>query len=104
MSFSMPEIIVLFVATATGLFKITIIIEVLYSWLGNPMVRGRFRQFIEDINRPLLDFFRRFIPPLGGMIDIAPLIAFILLDLIPPVLAAILGVNLQALMMSIRSL
>ena len=58
----------------TGFFTIVIIISALMSWISpdplNPVV-----QLIALISAPIVDPLRRVIPPLGGTIDISPIIA-----------------------------
>jgi YggT family protein len=60
------------------LYIVSILIEVIASLLGqggyNPIVR-----VFRDINRPVLGFFRSFIPILGSF-DFSPLVALILLQ------------------------
>jgi YggT family protein len=62
----------------TGFFTIVIIINALLSWVSpdplNPVV-----QLITLISAPIIEPVRRVIPPLGGMIDISPIIAIIAL-------------------------
>jgi YggT family protein len=57
-------------------FVIIIIINALLSWVSpdplNPVV-----QLITLLSAPIIDPIRRVIPPLGGMIDISPIIAII---------------------------
>ncbi len=38
-------------------------------------------QFIMRITDPYLALFRRFIPPIGGVLDLSPLLGFFLLQL-----------------------
>jgi YggT family protein len=63
----------------TGFFTIVIIINALLSWVSpdplNPVV-----QLITLISAPIIEPIRRFIPPLGGMVDISPIIAIIALQ------------------------
>ncbi|MCG7407783.1 YggT family protein [Paenibacillus sp. ACRRX] len=55
-----------------------IIIYVLMSWVPN--VRSSFiGETIGKLVEPYLGIFRRFIPPLGGMIDISPIVALFVL-------------------------
>jgi YggT family protein len=57
--------------------------RILGSWL--PEFQGtRFMMFIAFYTDPYLNFFRRFIPPLG-MIDISPIVAFFFLNIIESV-------------------
>lgn len=64
-------------------YTMLIFVYVLMSW--TPVKKG----WIEDIDRvlgkicdPYLNLFRKFIPPIGGMIDISPIIAIIALQFI----------------------
>lgn len=59
-------------------YTIMLFIRILGSWI--PEFQGqRWMQFISFYTDPYLNFFRRFIPPLG-MIDISPIVAFIALS------------------------
>lgn len=55
-----------------------IIVRVVLSWVRHnpyhPLVR-----FIYDVTEPYLRIFRRFIPPVG-MIDLSPIVAFLVLE------------------------
>jgi YggT family protein len=63
----------------TWFFTYVIIINALMSWVSpdplNPVV-----QLITLISAPIIEPVRRYIPPLGGMIDISPIIAIIALQ------------------------
>ena len=67
------------IVNLTGFFMIVIIINALMSWVSpdptNPVV-----QLITLISAPIIDPLRRVIPPVGGMIDISPIIAIIVLQ------------------------
>ncbi|MEF3305554.1 YggT family protein [Paenibacillus sp. GYB003] len=55
-----------------------VIAYVLLSWLPN--ARDSFiGEMLGKLVEPYLSLFRRFIPPIGGMIDISPIIALIAL-------------------------
>lgn len=62
-------------------YSLIILIYILMSWI--PMKRG----LIADIDNvlakvcdPYLDLFRRFIPPIGGVMDISPIFALLVLQ------------------------
>lgn len=63
-----------------GIYRIVIFIYILMSWVPS-MRENAIGQFIGKIAEPYLDFFRKFIPPLG-MIDFSPIIALIALSFI----------------------
>jgi len=68
------------VNVAFQVYSWLMIARILLSWVRhdprNPVIR-----FIYEITEPFLGLFRRIIPPIG-MIDISPIAAFIVLDLI----------------------
>lgn len=70
-----------FAIVLLDIYKWVLLIRVLLSWVEpnpyNPLVRGLY-----DITDPLLDRIRALIPPIGGMIDISPIIAFFLISLV----------------------
>ncbi|WP_270172541.1 YggT family protein [Paenibacillus sp. SYP-B4298] len=62
---------------------------VLLSWLPN--VRESFiGQFLGKLVEPYLSIFRRFIPPIGGMLDISPIVAIFALRFVAMGLIAVI--------------
>jgi len=63
------------------IYSLIIFVRIILSWVHpdpfNPVVR-----FIYSITDPLLNPIRRIIPPLGGMIDLSPLILVLLIELL----------------------
>lgn len=57
-----------------------IIIYILMSWIPNAR-SSQFGIFLEEICEPFLAPFRKLIPPIGGMLDLSPIIAIIALNL-----------------------
>lgn len=64
------------IVNLTGFFTFVIIVNALLSWVSpdplNPIV-----QLLTLVSSPITDPVRRLIPPLGGMIDISPIVALI---------------------------
>ena len=62
-----------------------IIIRALLSWVSvdpyNPLV-----QILFQITEPILAPLRRIIPPIGGMMDISPIVALILLQVLQAII------------------
>ena len=65
------------------LYTFIIFVYVILSWI--PVKRG----LLADIDNvwaklcePYLGLFRRFIPPIGGMLDISPIVAILALQLV----------------------
>jgi YggT family protein len=63
-------------------YLILIFIRVLLSWVPrmpyNPYLRSAVR-FVEETTDPYLNLFRRFLPPIGGRLDISPIVAILVL-------------------------
>lgn len=69
-------------------FMIMLFIRIMGSWLPE-LQRYRFMQFIAFYTDPYLNFFRRFIPPIG-MLDFSPMIAFLFLGIIEYIIKSII--------------
>lgn len=74
------SLLIQLVNVAFQVYSWLMIARILLSWVRhdprNPIIR-----FIYEITEPFLGLFRRIIPPIG-MIDVSPIAAFIVLDLI----------------------
>jgi YggT family protein len=70
-------------------YSIALIIYILMSWVP-ASYDSKFGRLLAKICDPYLDFFRKFIPPIG-MIDISPIAALIVLNLIRAGVFNVLG-------------
>lgn len=62
-------------------YSLVIFIYVMMSWV--PMSSGVIADIYSALGKicdPFLDLFKRLIPPIGGMIDITPIIALLVLQ------------------------
>jgi YggT family protein len=61
-------------------YTIFLLVRVVGSWFpsfaGHPIMR-----FVAQYTDPYLNIFRRIIPPIGGMLDLSPLIGFFALQI-----------------------
>lgn len=73
-------------------YTILLFAKILGSWVPE-LARYRWMQFISFCTDPYLNFFRRFIPPLG-MIDFSPIIAFLCLGFIQQLIKGMLAFSL----------
>ncbi len=77
------------IVNLTGFFTFVIIINALLSWVSpdplNPIV-----QLLTLVSAPITDPVRRVIPPLGGVLDLSPLIALLGLQLVNQMLHSVL--------------
>lgn len=68
-----------------------IIVYVLMSWFPHTTgVVGDVYRVLGKICDPYLDLFRRLIPPIGGMLDVTPIIALLVLQLVASLVVRIL--------------
>ncbi|WP_082197932.1 MULTISPECIES: YggT family protein [Bacillales] len=76
--------------TLQSIYSFMIIGYVLLSWLPN--ARESFiGVFLGKMVEPYLGIFRRFIPPIGGMLDLSPIIALFALRFVAYGLIAVIG-------------
>ncbi|CAM3574238.1 YggT family protein [Marinicrinis lubricantis] len=79
-----------FLVTLHDIYLYMVIGYVLLSWIPNArtsFIGELLAKFVE----PYLSIFRRFIPPIGGVLDISPIVAIIALRFILQGLLAILS-------------
>jgi YggT family protein len=76
----MPSLISTFVGLLALVLSILILGRVIVSWT-NPSGGGGLTAFLYQTTEPFLAPIRRLIPPLGGF-DLAPMIAFLLLQVV----------------------
>jgi YggT family protein len=79
-----------FISLALNIYSYLIIGYVLLSWF--PTARESFiGQFLGKIVEPYIGIFRRFIPPIGGVLDLSPIIALLALNFVRMGLIAVVG-------------
>ena len=72
--------ILTFINVLLELLSFAIILRVILSWI-NIDKTGSFYLFIRDITEPIMAFFRKYTPKFG-MIDLSPIIAILVIDLL----------------------
>lgn len=60
-------------------YSLMLVIRIFGSWFPRFQHTSFFR-FIAHYTDPYLNLFRRFIPPIGGIIDVSPLLGFFALQ------------------------
>ena len=63
-------------------YYLLIIIRIFLSWIPNIYWLSQPFAALRSITDPFLNIFRGIIPPIGGMLDISPIIAIILLQIL----------------------
>jgi YggT family protein len=74
----MEQLIISIVTTVVPIYRWLIIIYILLSWV--PSARESYLgTLLGKLVEPYLREFRRFIPPIGGVIDLSPIVAIFVL-------------------------
>lgn len=69
------------------IYTFIIFVYVILSWIPTKAgILAQIDDVLAKICDPYLDIFKRFIPPIGGMVDISPIVAIIALQLLVRVL------------------
>ena len=84
----MPTIIAL-VSFLFRAYSILVLIRVLLTWVSvpyHPAIR-----ILHQVTDPVIVQLRRLIPPIGGTVDVSPIAALILLQILERILVSFLG-------------
>jgi YggT family protein len=74
-----------FIVKLLNVYIIIILIRVILSWV-RPNPYNPFVQVIYKLTEPVLAPIRRIVPPIGGTIDISPIILFFIIYIIMSIL------------------
>jgi len=72
-------------------YYILIIIRIFLSWIPSIDWNQQPYTWIRSITDPFLNIFRGIIPPIGGILDISPILAIILLQLVQGLLVGMIS-------------
>jgi YggT family protein len=67
-----------------------LIVRIVGSWFPD-FSRKKFMRFVAFYTDPYLNLFRRIIPPIGGVLDLTPMIAWFALQILKWLILIILG-------------
>ena len=77
------------------LYSFLILIRVVLAWISANPYRATFDhpavRILNQLTEPILAPLRRIIPPIGGALDISPIVALIILELLRTVLVRVLS-------------
>ena len=70
------------IAQLANAYSMIIFVYVMMSWLPNTQngVVGDIYRALGKLCDPFLNLFKKLIPPLGGMVDVTPIIALLVLQ------------------------
>jgi YggT family protein len=87
--------IITVISLAFQLLQFLILIRVLLSWVNTNPYRSRIDhpavRLLYQITDPVLEPLRRLIPPVGGTVDISPVVALIGLEIVRRVVVGLLA-------------
>ena len=72
------------------LYYILLIVRIFMTWLHNVDWESQPQKWVRSVTDPFLNLFRGVIPPIGGMLDISPVIAIILLQILQGIICGFL--------------
>ena len=79
------------IVSLANAYTTIIFIYVLMSWIPTSTgILADIYRILGKICDPYLDLFKRLIPPIGGMVDITPIIALLVLQFVVRLVVAIL--------------
>lgn len=85
---SATELLTNSLANFINIYLLLIFIRLILSWFQTAEIAYQAISFLSPITDPYLNIFRSFIPPLGG-IDLSPILAIIVLQLVGSVLTGV---------------
>lgn len=79
------------IVSLANAYTTIIFVYVLMSWIPHSSgIVGEVYRVLGKICDPYLDLFKRLIPPIGGMVDITPIIALLVLQFVVQLVVKIL--------------
>ena len=69
------------IASAIMVYKYILIARILLTWLPSVNWYNQPFRFLREVTDPVMEPFRRLIPPIGG-IDLSPMLLFFLLNIV----------------------
>ena len=86
--------VITLVSFAFQIYEFLILIRVLLSWVNvnpySPVIDHPLVRILNQITDPVLNPLRRIIPPIGGAIDISPVVALIGLEIVRAIVVGLL--------------
>jgi YggT family protein len=71
-------------------YTVLLFLRIFSSWFPREWQQYRFVHFLAFYTDPYLNIFRRILPPIGGMLDLSPILAFFALKFVEAFLLGIL--------------
>lgn len=78
-------------ATLLSFYNLLILIRCVLTWIPSINWHQQPFTFLARVTDPVLNIFRGIIPPIGGMIDISPILALVLLQVVGGLLIGLIN-------------
>ena len=85
--------IITVISTLFRMYAFLILVRVVLSWVNPDPYHQPYHsiiRFVHGITEPVLSPLRRIIPPIGGTVDVSPVVALILLELLRSLVVSLL--------------
>jgi len=83
------ELILNFINIFANIYFVLIFIRIILSFFPTGLPRTRL--FIFDVTEPLLAPIRKIVPPLGGVLDLSPILLYLILELLVEIITRLIG-------------
>ncbi len=70
-------------------YTLLLFVRVVGSWFPS-FSRTSFMRFVAHYTDPYLNLFRKIIPPIGGVLDLSPLLGFFVLQILEQILLSLI--------------
>jgi YggT family protein len=88
-------ILITIVSALFSIYELLIFIRILLSWINvnpyRPTIDHPLVRLLEQVTDPILKPLRRTIPPIGGTLDISPIIALFGLEILRRIIVGLLS-------------
>lgn len=83
------ELFINFINIFANIYFVLIFVRIILGFI--PVGLPRLRLFVYDATEPFLAPIRRLVPPLGGLLDLSPIILYLVLELLIQIVTRLLG-------------
>ena len=79
------------IANLFQLLQLILLVRILLTWFPNINWYNQPFKFLRDVSDPILEPFRKIIPPIGGL-DLSPMVLFFVLSLLEKVVLGFVNI------------
>ncbi|MEI8390850.1 MAG: YggT family protein [bacterium] len=79
------------IANLFQLLQLILLVRILLTWFPNVNWYNQPFKFLRDVSDPILEPFRKIIPPIGGL-DLSPMVLFFVLSILEKVVLGFVSI------------